>query len=83
MLTPSVFARGMTISTAANPELDNSVRPYWTECGKALRKFNEFVASDARVDVTILPLFDGVSMIKWKLDAGKGSIEVDRIGAGV
>lgn len=66
---PQVFARGMTISTSANPELDNSVRPYWTECGKALQKFNEYVVNDPRVDVTMLPVFDGVSMIKWKVDA--------------
>ena len=82
MLTPTVFARGMTISAAANPELDNAVRPYWTECGRALKKFNEFVARDTRVDVTILPLFDGVSMIKWKLDGGQGRVENDAIGAG-
>ena len=63
-----VFARGMTISTSANPVLANDVRPYWTECGKVLRKFNEYVLNDPRVDVTMLPLFDGVSMIKWKLD---------------
>ncbi|KAL8728428.1 MAG: hypothetical protein Q9166_005390 [cf. Caloplaca sp. 2 TL-2023] len=67
-----IFARGMTISTSANPELDNRVRPYWTECGKALRKFNEFVVNDPRVDVTMLPLFDGISLIKWKLDVASG-----------
>ncbi|KAI9716370.1 MAG: hypothetical protein M1812_005437 [Candelaria pacifica] len=71
IMCDNVFARGMTISTSANPELDNNVRPYWTECGKALRKFNDFVVSDPRVDVTMLPLFDGVTMIKWKLDSVK------------
>ncbi|KAL8877427.1 MAG: hypothetical protein Q9192_008668 [Flavoplaca navasiana] len=88
----NVFARGMTISTSANPELDNSVRPYWTECGKALQKFNEYVVNDPRVDVTMLPVFDGVSMIKWKVDAlnttgksvdglGEGSANVHADGA--
>lgn len=64
----AVFARGMTISENANPYLLDNVRSYWTKCGQALEKFNSYVASDLRVDVTILPLFDGVSQIKWKLD---------------
>ena len=64
----------MTISTDANPELDDRVRPYWTECGKALREFNDFVAHDARVDVTMLPLFDGVTMIKWKYGVVGGGV---------
>ncbi|KAL8982147.1 MAG: hypothetical protein Q9205_003257 [Flavoplaca limonia] len=77
----NVFARGMTISTSANPDLDNSVRPYWTECGKALQKFNEYVVNDPRVDVTMLPVFDGVSMIKWKVDASNTTVKsVDRLG---
>lgn len=56
----------MTISTDANPNLPEKVRPYWTENGKALRKFNDFVRNDPRVDVVLLPLFDGVTLIKWK-----------------
>ena len=58
----------MTVSTESNPELPDAVRPYWTDCGIALRKFNNFVVNDPRVDVTMLPLFDGVSMIKWKVN---------------
>lgn len=73
----------MTISTSANPELDNSVRPYWTECGKALRKFNEYVVNDPRVDVIMLPVFDGISMIKWKVDASNNTgASVDGLGEG-
>lgn len=66
-----VFARGMTINPKTNPYLADSVKQYWIECGTALRDFNNFVAHDSRVDVTMLPLFDGVSMIKWKVDTGK------------
>ena len=41
------------------------------------------MAHDPRVDVTMLPLFDGVSMIKWKLAvAEEAAVEVDGIGAG-
>ena len=61
-----VFARGMTISTDANPQLPDKVRPYWTECGKALRGFNTFVEKDPRIDSVLLPVYDGVTLIKWK-----------------
>jgi hypothetical protein len=53
---------------------------------KALDHFNTFVASDPRVDVTMLPLFDGVSQIKWKVgirdqiaNKANGMNETDRI----
>ncbi|KAI4235071.1 MAG: hypothetical protein LQ349_003405 [Xanthoria aureola] len=61
-----VFARGMTISTEANPQLPAKVRPYWTENGKALRNFNHFCKNDSRIDSVLLPLYDGVTLIKWK-----------------
>lgn len=63
-----VFARGMTINENFNPYLPKSTRTYWVECGKALDKFNTYVANDPRIDVTMLPLFDGVSQIKWKVE---------------
>ncbi|OJD20861.1 hypothetical protein ACJ73_07801 [Blastomyces percursus] len=66
IMCDNVFARGMTISTASNPTLPDSVRPYWTACGKALRQFNNAVIEDPRVDVVMLPVFDGVSLIKLK-----------------
>ena len=71
----------MTINTEVNPYLAKSVRGYWIECGKALRKFNTFVINDPRVDVTMPPVFDGVSMIKWKLDA-KESEGVNKLEGG-
>jgi predicted O-methyltransferase YrrM len=61
-----VFARGMTISADANPSLPNKVRPYWTECGKALKRFNTFCKNDPRIDTVLLPVYDGVTLIKWK-----------------
>ncbi|KAL8885720.1 MAG: hypothetical protein Q9215_006474 [Flavoplaca cf. flavocitrina] len=66
IMCDNVFARGMTISTEANPLLPAKVRPYWTENGKALRSFNNFCKNDPRVDSVLLPLYDGVTLIKWK-----------------
>ncbi|MCJ1367963.1 hypothetical protein MMC16_007101 [Acarospora aff. strigata] len=69
ILCDNVFARGLTVGKDVSPSLSNAVRPYWTACGRALARFNEFVVNDGRVDVTVLPLFDGVSQIKWKESA--------------
>ncbi|EEH46741.2 uncharacterized protein PADG_02839 [Paracoccidioides brasiliensis Pb18] len=66
IMCDNVFARGMTISTSSNPILAGSSRSYWTECGKALRQFNAAVNQDPRIDVVMLPVFDGVSLIKLK-----------------
>ncbi|KAL2367739.1 hypothetical protein RJZ57_007894 [Blastomyces gilchristii] len=75
IMCDNVFARGMTISPEFNPTLPDSVRPYWTACGKALRQFNNAVIEDPRVDVVMLPVFDGVSFIKLKdqqMENGQG-----------
>ena len=56
----------MTISPDYNPQLPERVRPYWTANGKALRKFNTFVRNDPRVDVVLLPVFDGLTLVKLK-----------------
>ena len=61
-----VFAHGMTISEHANPFLADEVRPYWTENGKASRRFNIFCKEDPRIDNILLPVYNGVTLIKWK-----------------
>ncbi|KAL3480022.1 S-adenosyl-L-methionine-dependent methyltransferase [Aspergillus californicus] len=66
ILCDNVFARGMTISPDANPYLPDKVRDYWTANGEALREFNIFCKSDPRIDSVLLPVFDGVTLIKWK-----------------
>ncbi|KAL5391861.1 hypothetical protein DPSP01_001150 [Paraphaeosphaeria sporulosa] len=66
IMCDNVFARGMTISTEANPHLPGKVRPYWTECGKALKRFNNFCKNDPRIDTVLMPVYDGVTFIKWK-----------------
>lgn len=55
----------MTISIDANPNLPEKVRPYWTECGKALRRFNTYCRNEPRIDSVLLPVYDGVTLIKW------------------
>lgn len=67
----------MTISADANPHLPEKVRPYWTANGVALRKFNLFCRNDPRIDTVLLPVYDGVSLIKWKPSA------VDDVSNGV
>jgi predicted O-methyltransferase YrrM len=60
---PIVFARGMTISTEVRL---NKNREYWTECGKALQRFSTFCKNDPRIDTILMPVYDGVTFIKWK-----------------
>ena len=55
-----------------NPYLDRVVRPFWETNGEALRVFNKGLVKDPRIDVTILPLFDGVTQIKWRRDLQRG-----------
>ncbi|KAI7927980.1 hypothetical protein M0657_002614 [Pyricularia oryzae] len=61
-----VFARGMTIVPESNPELQGSQRTYWTENGKALDGFCKFCKADPRIDVILLPVYDGLTLIKLK-----------------
>jgi len=66
ILADNIFARGMTISTESNPGLRQSVRPYWEANGVALKRFNEFCVTDGRIDTVLLPVYDGLTLIKWK-----------------
>lgn len=61
-----VFSRGLAIDTNAGPHLRKDLVPYWIECGKAMRKLNEFCRRDSRIDSLVLPLYDGMSILKWK-----------------
>ena len=56
----------MTVSTDANPTLTNEMRPYWTECGEALKKFHTYRHEDPMMDTVLLPVVDGITLIKWK-----------------
>ncbi|KAI1081039.1 O-methyltransferase [Whalleya microplaca] len=66
IMADNIFARGMTISTESNPLLLEKVRSYWTENGKALRKFNTFCKNDGRIETVLLPVYDGLTLIRWK-----------------
>lgn len=49
-----------------NPHADNARRPFWESMGKMLRELNDSFMYDPRIDTLLLPLFDGVTQIKWK-----------------
>lgn len=61
-----VFARGLTIGNDFNPHIVENMRSFWEESAEALRLMNEKLVNDPRIDVILLPLFDGVTQIKWR-----------------
>ncbi|KAK8043256.1 o-methyltransferase domain-containing protein [Apiospora phragmitis] len=66
ILCDNVFARGLTIGADCAPWVNDHVRPYWLGCGQALDGFNTRLVQDERVDVVVLPVFDGISQIRWR-----------------
>ncbi|KAK8095675.1 o-methyltransferase domain-containing protein [Apiospora kogelbergensis] len=66
ILCDNVFARGLTIGADCAPWVNDHIRQYWLSCGQALDGFNTRLIQDPRVEVVVLPVFDGVSQIKWK-----------------
>ena len=49
-----------------NPHADKARQPFWKTMGETLRKLNDSFLDDPRIDTLLLPLFDGVTQIKWK-----------------
>ncbi|KAI1075120.1 putative SAM-dependent O-methyltransferase [Whalleya microplaca] len=73
ILCDNVFARGLSVGLDCAPWLNDHVRPYWAGCGQALDVFNSSIVQDPRVDVLLMPVFDGVTYIKWRdLDSRDG-----------
>ncbi|KAK4174352.1 S-adenosyl-L-methionine-dependent methyltransferase [Triangularia setosa] len=66
ILCDNVFARGLTVGPDCAPWLNDHVHPYWLGCGQALDQFNSGLIEDSRIDVLLLPVFDGVSQIRWR-----------------
>ncbi|KXT18078.1 hypothetical protein AC579_4530 [Pseudocercospora musae] len=67
ILVDNVFARGFAVSSGNTANLPEPLNlGHWEDAGLLVREFNDFVASDRRVDVTVLPIFDGVSEIRLK-----------------
>ncbi|OTA99738.1 hypothetical protein M426DRAFT_268838 [Hypoxylon sp. CI-4A] len=62
----NVLARGTTVGADCAPWLNDHVRGYWTDCGKDLDVFNKDIVKDTRVETLLLPVFDGVTFIKWR-----------------
>lgn len=61
-----VFSRGLAISEDAGKHLKQDLVPYWIECGKKMQHLSAFCKNDPRVDNLVLPLYDGMSLIRWK-----------------
>lgn len=62
ILADNVLALGCTVDSKLDtPGHDSAIRN-----GAELRKFNDHIASDDRVDVCVLPMFDGLALIKWR-----------------
>jgi hypothetical protein len=59
-----VLSRGLVVD-------DSEANPYHKQDfrlvnAKAMKDFNEYVASEPRVEVVVLPLFDGLGLIRLK-----------------
>jgi len=64
ILVDNVFARGFAVDDANEANIDPAKLSHWIDAGRQVRDFNSFVAADPRVDVNMLPFFDGVSEIR-------------------
>ena len=59
-----VLSRGLVVdSSKANPYSHHEWRH---KMGAAMKEFNDYVANDTRVEVVVLPLFDGLGLIRLK-----------------
>lgn len=62
----AVFARGFVSGIDALANIEPSTVGHWMKAGALMRAFNAFVKNEARVVVSIVPIFDGVSEIRWR-----------------
>ncbi|KAL8953258.1 MAG: hypothetical protein Q9222_000863 [Ikaeria aurantiellina] len=62
----NVLARGLAVGSGFNPFLEQRWRSFWETAGETMRTVNRDFVEDSRVDTMMLPLFDGVTQIKWK-----------------
>ncbi|KAI4259832.1 MAG: hypothetical protein L6R42_004371 [Xanthoria sp. 1 TBL-2021] len=54
------------VDNGFNPFLEQRWRPFRKTAGETLRKVNQDFLDDPRVDTLMLPLFDGVTQMRWK-----------------
>lgn len=62
IVADNVLAKGCTVDSSAGEHPSDSA----VKNGAELRKFNDHVKADERVDVCVLPMFDGIALIKWR-----------------
>jgi len=59
-----VLSRGLVAeNSSSNPYSDDQ---WQQKMALAMKEFNEYVATEPRVEVVVLPLFDGLGLIKLK-----------------
>jgi len=59
-----VLTRGMVVDDSErNPYSDESWRQ---TAAKSMKEFNDYVANEPRLEVVVLPLFDGIGLIRLK-----------------
>ena len=56
----------MALGKDYNPHLEGSKRAFWEIKGEAMQEAHKYLLGDSRLNVLMLPLFDGVIQVKWK-----------------
>lgn len=62
----AVFARGFVVDKNNSANIDPLELDRWVQAGELMQAFNRALMDDPRIDVTLLPIFDGVSRVRWK-----------------
>lgn len=47
-------------------DIDGEHLTHWQESGELMKVFNTAMSQDQRVETLILPVFDGISEIRWR-----------------
>ncbi|KAH8742739.1 S-adenosyl-L-methionine-dependent methyltransferase [Diaporthe sp. PMI_573] len=66
ILVDNVFARGFVVDKSNVQDIDVEHLTHWKESGELMRVFNTAMSQDQRVETLILPVFDGISEIRWR-----------------
>ncbi|KAI0171909.1 hypothetical protein GGR52DRAFT_548274 [Hypoxylon sp. FL1284] len=71
ILADNVFARGFAVDKANLVSIDLIITQlaHWEASGELMKQFNIAMKNDKRVDTLVLPMFDGISEIRWRTDA--------------
>lgn len=66
ILVDNVFARGFVVDMSNVQDIDGEHLTHWQESGELMKVFNTAMSQDQRVETLILPVFDGISEIRWR-----------------